>query len=77
MKVNKACGFDGIDGTIIKLIFKIDKEFFYEVVNHVWLSGHFPDLWKITNVIRIPKEGKDLKLKDGYCPIIVVTAYME
>lgn len=60
-KVNKACGLDKV--------YCKDKNFFLKVFHRIWTSGKFPDIWKLTNAVLIPKEGKDLHLCDSYSPI--------
>lgn len=69
INVKKATGIDGISGDMIKLIYKVNKHVFMDLFNKIWNSYKFPNSWKIAVVTLIPKEGKDLRLKDRYKPI--------
>lgn len=44
MKNNKAPGYDGITGELIKVIYKMDKQLFINILNRIWRSNKFPDL---------------------------------
>ena len=45
--VGKACGFDGIGNRILKLCANGIFSSFTGLVNHSFLSGKFPDNWKL------------------------------
>lgn len=65
LKINKACCCDNIPGDVIKILYNEDKEFFFKVMNKIWISGKLPGVLKITSVVLIPKEGRNLKLRDN------------
>lgn len=72
LKINKAPGPDNLSGDMVKLFFNLNKQVFTYLLNKIWTSKRFPDCWKIANVALIPKEGKDLKLRDSYRPICLL-----
>lgn len=65
MKMNKACGVDGLDGSTVKLLYKSDQQYFHDITYHIWNVSVFPESWKLTNVILIPKDYKDLKVREN------------
>lgn len=75
VKNNKAPGYDGIAGEMIKIIFKINKDLFLEIMNLIWKKGKFPDIWKRTIVALIPKENKDLHKRENYRPISLLPVW--
>lgn len=46
IKNKKAPGPDGLKGEVIKAIFPVIKEVFLRILNEVWRSGYFPEVWK-------------------------------
>lgn len=46
IKNKKAPGPDGLKGEVIKAIFPVIKEVLVRILNEVWRSGHFPEVWK-------------------------------
>lgn len=72
LKINKAPGPEELSSDMVKLFFNSNKQVFMDLLNKIWISKKFPDSWKIANVALIPKEGKDLKLRDSYRPICLL-----
>ena len=66
--VGKACGFDGIGNRILKLCANGISSSFAGLVNHSFLSGKFPDNWKLANVIPTFKKD-DRQSKLNYRPV--------
>lgn len=42
LKVNKACRYDCIPGSVVKIMFNSDKRFFFEFFNRIWINSKFP-----------------------------------
>lgn len=55
LKNNKAPGYDGMAGELIKVLYNTDKDLFMKIFNKIWISSKFPDSWKLTIVTLIPK----------------------
>lgn len=68
VNVSKACGHDGIGNKIIKMCAKGLYESLTDFINLTFLSGQFPQSWKLANVIPLFKKG-DRQLKVNYRPI--------
>ena len=43
------------------------------IYNTSWLLGTYPDKWKCSTLLLIPKPGKDLTLPSAYCPIALLS----
>lgn len=75
IKNNKAPGYDGITGEMVKAIFKMDKDHFVKLLNVIWNSGRFPNIWKMIMVVLIPKVKKDPHSRDSYRPICLLPVW--
>lgn len=71
----KAVGFHGLTGNSVKYIYYSNTNLFYNIINCIWRNGVFPEMWKISKVILIPKDDKDLTMWDNYHPITLVSIW--
>ena len=69
LKTKKAPGYDSIDGHILKNIPLKATRFITILINSSLRLEHFPDQWKVAQIILIPKPGKDHNLVSSYRPI--------
>lgn len=69
LKQNKSPGYDQLTGTIIKELPGEAINLLCRLFNYILLTQHFPVLWKIAEIIAIPKPGKDLSKPTSYRPI--------
>jgi hypothetical protein len=61
LKLRKACGIDGTLNECLRHLPRRSFVYLTHLINHcLWLS-HFPNSWKETKVITLPKPGKDPK----------------
>ena len=44
-----------------------------QIFNDIWKTGNFPDIWKETTIIPIPKPGKDYSNPNNYRPIALTS----
>lgn len=65
----KAPGFDLITGEILKQLPKKGVVMLTYIFNAVFRLKHVPDIWKVAEVIMLPKPGKPLKHAKSYRPI--------
>lgn len=56
---NMAAGNDGLSWDVIRLFCNTNFDFELNLYNTIGVNGLYPDAWKVTKVILIPKEGKD------------------
>lgn len=75
MDLKKAVGIDGESGDIIKLLYNANKNVFVDLFNKLWNLHSYPNSWKIAIVAHIPKDGKDLRLRDSYRPICLLPVW--
>jgi hypothetical protein len=68
VNVSKACGHDGIGNKVIKMCAEGLYESFTNLINLMFLSGQFPQSWKLANVIPLFKKG-NRQFKVNYRPI--------
>ena len=66
---NKAAGYDGITGLILKNINHKSIVMLTKLLNGMLLTAHYPSGWKIAKVIPIPKPNKNISLPVSYRPI--------
>ena len=65
----KSPGYDKITPVMIKNLPDSALTFLVKVFNSMLLIGFFPEFWKISEIILIPKPGKDLTMPSSYRPI--------
>lgn len=71
---NKKGTDEGITGDILKDNFHVIKEEFVRLINMSLNTGMFPEGWKTSTVIPIPKVGKPMKASE-YRPINMLPTY--
>ena len=69
IKPKKSSGHDKITPVMIKNLPDIALTLLATLFNAMLLLGFFPEFWKISEIILIPKPGKDLTLPSSYRPI--------
>lgn len=65
----KSPGYDLIGGRILKELSTKGLQFLTQLYNSVLRTGYFPLLWKVAQVILIPKPGKPAEEAKSYRPI--------
>ena len=64
-----ACGPDDIHYQLLKHFPESALQTLLELMNDIWETGDLPSIWKLVNVIHIPKPGKDHSEPSNYRPI--------
>ena len=73
LKNNKAPGKCGIMNNTIKKLTNVALMYLVNIINLMLLTGIFPQIWKIANVLAIPKPNKDSKIPNNYRPISLLS----
>lgn len=76
-KKSTSPGVDGITYDILKALPDEYIDCLTKCFNTIWKEQKFPDAWKITKVIPIPKPGKDSLSVEGYRPISLLPVLMK
>jgi hypothetical protein len=63
-----AAGVDGIPLSFIKLLLPVTLPVLTHIFNHIFVSSEFPEKWKISVVLPIPKVSSSAKFSN-YRPI--------
>ena len=74
LKNKKAPGFDLITGTILKKLPDCALKLITYISNAILRVGYFPTIWKIAQIILIPKPGKPVDEVGSYRPISLLPA---
>nr|CAH7719787.1 unnamed protein product [Callosobruchus chinensis] len=61
---NKSPGSDGIGISLIKLCCPYILPFLVNIINSIFISSHFPDIWKQSQIIPVPKIANPKNLSD-------------
>ncbi|CAH2095610.1 unnamed protein product [Euphydryas editha] len=69
LDTNKAPGFDLITPRVLKELPKKCLTFLANLFNAILRTCHFPEVWKVSQVIMIPKPGKPVEETSSYRPI--------
>lgn len=72
---NKAPGIDGLTHGVVGEMILTDLVRFTNIFNTCFERGIFPKCWKVTKVVLIPKEGKDLSQPSSYRPICLLPTW--
>ncbi|GBN79662.1 hypothetical protein AVEN_181790-1 [Araneus ventricosus] len=72
---NKAPGIDGLTHGVVGEIILTDLVRFTNIFNTCFERGIFSKCWKVTKVVLIPKEGKDLSQPSSYRPICLLPTW--
>ena len=68
-----ACVPDDIDYQLLKHLPESALQVLLDLRNDIWETGDLPSIWKLANVIPIPKPGKDISEPSNYQPIALTT----
>ena len=71
--VSKACGYDGISNTILKICADCITSPLCKIINRSFSQGIFPSLWKFANVLPLFKKG-DRQHIINYRPVSLLTS---
>lgn len=74
LRMKKAPGYDLITSKLLKNLPKKAVVFLTSLFNAILRTSHFPDLWKASQIIMIPKPGKEPNLVNSYRPISLLPA---
>lgn len=75
LRVNKACGLDRINNRIVKKLPISAIHFLTLIFNYCAQICYFPDNWKVSKTIPIPKSSKDRTLITSYRPIALLNGF--
>ncbi|KFM62934.1 putative RNA-directed DNA polymerase from transposon X-element, partial [Stegodyphus mimosarum] len=73
LKNTKSPGYDQITNRMIKKFPVKTQIYFTKIVNLVLKWQHFPECWKLTNIMPIPKLQKAANLPESYRPISLLS----
>ena len=68
-----ACGPDVIHYQLLKHLPESALQVLLDLMNDIWETGDLPSIWKLANVIPIPKPGKDHSERSNYRPIALTS----
>ena len=68
-----AVGPDDIHYQMLKHLPKEALQMLLEALNNIWYSGNFPDSWRTSTVIPVPKPGRDKSDSSNYRPIALTS----
>jgi hypothetical protein len=69
LKLRKACELDGIPNECLRHLPRRPLVYLKHLFNHWLRLPYFPESWKETNVIKLPKPNKDPKFPQNLRPI--------
>lgn len=72
IKEKKAAGPDGISPEVVKAVVLHSREESLSIVNDLLVTGRFPDTWKMSRLVLIPKEQKQDQQQKSYRPICLL-----
>ena len=70
---NAALGFDGINYKMIKQMPDQEKEYLCKLLNKFFRESYFPEKWRMSNGVPIPKPRKSNDLSVNYRPIALTS----
>ena len=73
MAHDTACGPDDIHYQLLKHLPESALQVLLDLMNDIWETGDLPSIWKLANVIPIPKPGKDHSEPSNYRPIALTS----
>jgi potassium voltage-gated channel Eag-related subfamily H protein 8 len=68
-----ACGSDDIHYQFLKHLPESALQTLLDLMNDIWETGDLSSIWKLANVIPIPKPGKDHSEPSNYPPIALTS----
>ena len=69
-----ACGPDDIHYHLLKHLPQSALQILLDLMNDIWGTGDLPSIWKLANVIPIPKPCKDHSEQSNYRPIALTSS---
>lgn len=73
MNPKKSPGFDLITARILKELPKKGVQYLTQIFNAILRTGYYPLLWKVAQIILIPKPGKPVEEVKSYRPISLLS----
>ena len=67
------CGFEDIRYQLLKHLPESSLQAVLDLINGTWEADDMPSIWKLANVIPIPKLGKDISEPSNYQAIALTT----
>jgi hypothetical protein len=68
------CGLEDIRYQFLKNLPESSLQAVLDLMNGIWEAGDMPSIWKLANVIPMPKPGKDHSEPSHYRPIALTNA---
>jgi hypothetical protein len=72
MKLKEVCGIDGIPNECLRHLPRRPLVHLAHLINHCIRVSHFSASSKEAKVVVLPKPGKDPKIPQNLCPIILL-----
>jgi hypothetical protein len=73
LKLRKACGIDGTPNECLRHLPSLPLVHLTHLFNHCLRLSHFPEPWKETKVMTLPKAGNDPKFHQDLRPISLLS----
>ena len=67
------CGLDDIRYQLLKRLPESSLQAVLDLINDIWEAGDMPSIWKLANVIPIPKPEKDISEPSNYRSIALTS----
>ena len=71
---NKASGGDGIPVELFQILKHDSVKVLYSICQHIWKTQQWPQDWKRSVFIPIPKKGND-KENSNYCTVALISRW--
>jgi potassium voltage-gated channel Eag-related subfamily H protein 8 len=68
-----ACDPDDIHQQLLKHLLESSHQTLLELMNDIWEADNMPSIWKLANIIPIPKPGKDNSEPSNYWHITLAS----
>ena len=75
LKAGKSPGTDKITSTMICFLPNSALKFILFIFNAILRTGYFPSTWKLSEIVMIPKPGKDVTQVTSYRPISLLSIF--
>lgn len=70
---NKRPGYDQVTGRMVKELPQIAVRHLLYTFNCILRTGYYPEMWKLSQIIMVPKPGKDPTVVSSYRPISLLS----
>lgn len=74
LKEKRAPGMDGIPAEAVKILVREQMDYVHRMLNNLYSSCSFPQMWKTSRLVLIPKPGKDGISSSSFRPICLLDA---